>query len=82
MRRKHAIDLAAHVAWAFLALAPILAFPGIIGGALSGFVIAAPREFWDQRPPTGFTLRAGWSRILDIAGFMFGGAVAGMLWGG
>lgn len=82
MMRKHAVDLAGHLAWAFAALVPALLLPGALGGALSGFVIAAPREFWDQRPKTGFTLRAGWSRILDIAGFVAGGALAGFVMGG
>lgn len=80
MFRKHLIDAVGHVFWAFFAITPAILWPEVFGGALAGFLLAAPREFWDQRnPATGFTLRFGWSRALDLLGFVIGGAVAGFV---
>lgn len=79
--KRQMIDQTAHFVWAFMALLPVMLWPGLWGGALAGFLLAAPREFWDQRPPGRFRIKLGRSRVLDLVFFIAGGALAGFFFG-
>ena len=71
--KNQLIDQAGHFLWAFFALAPVLAIDShILGGALSGLLLALPREFIDQWP-----IRHWDDTVIDLAFFTIGGAVIG-----
>ena len=68
------LDQAMHASWAFIALAPIVLIDGILGGALSGLLLALPRELVDQWPVGNWK-----NTLLDLTFFVVGGALAGLL---
>ncbi len=72
---KQLLDQSLHFAWIFVAIMPIAIWgPTILAGALSGFVLAFPREFVDQWPI------AHWKdTALDLLFFTLGGAAAGVI---
>lgn len=72
--KKQLIDQAGHFFWSFLALAPIILLPGVVGGALSGLALALPRELVDQWPVGHWK-----DTILDLCFFTLGGAVLGAI---
>jgi len=74
-KARRVLDQAAHFLWAFLALIPVLAVDNhVVGGALSGFVFALPREFIDQWPVGHWRDTA-----LDLLFFALGGAAIGTI---
>ena len=67
------LDQVLHFAWAFIALIPVLTLRNpVIAGALSGILIALPREIVDQWPIGDWRDTA-----LDLAFFALGGGVVG-----
>jgi len=66
------IDQSAHMLWAGIAITPTLLWQDWWAGALSGLLIGAPRELWDQRPRGP---RSDW--WLDLIFFGVGGAIMG-----
>ena len=75
MIKRKVLDQVLHFLWAFIALMPVLIMDShIAGGALSGLLIALPRELVDQWPV------GHWGdTLIDIAFFTLGGAVIGSL---
>lgn len=74
LKGRKILDQAMHFLWAFIALLPILMIDGVAGGALSGLLIALPRELVDQWPVGNWGDTA-----LDLAFFALGGAIAGSM---
>ena len=73
-----ALEQVLHMLWGGLALVPVLISPGPIGGAISGVLLALPRELVDQWP-----INRIHDTILDLFFFGLGGAIAGavvVLW--
>jgi len=75
MDKKKVLDQVLHFAWSAMALAPIVFLDDkVVGGALSGFLLGAPREFIDQWPIGHWK-----DTLLDLAFFTAGGAWIGYL---
>jgi len=74
-RAEEVLNQVLHFLWAFIALLPIAYNPTWYIGALSGFLLCAPREFIDQWH--GWPI--GWRKLLDVFFFVLGGAIAGLL---
>lgn len=71
------LDQVLHFLWAFIALIPVIYFgPAVIAGALSGILLALPREVVDQWPINDWR-----DTLLDLAFFALGGGVAGFIFG-
>jgi len=67
------LDQPLHFLWAFIALTPVLTLGNpVIAGALSGILIALPREVIDQWPINDWR-----DTLLDLAFFALGGGVIG-----
>jgi len=67
------LDQVLHFAWSAIALTPIILLNDkILGGAISGFLIGAPRELVDQWPVGHWK-----DTILDLIFFAAGGAFIG-----
>ncbi len=72
---RKVLDQAMHFAWAFVALTPVMIWgPIVAAGALSGILLALPREFVDQWPINNWG-----DTLLDLMFFALGGAIAGMI---
>ncbi len=72
---KQFVDQLLHFTWAFVAIMPIAIWgPTILAGALSGFVLACPREFVDQWPVGRWKDTA-----VDLLFFTLGGTAAGLV---
>jgi hypothetical protein len=70
---RRVIDQVMHFLWSFLALIPVLAMNDkMLGGMLSGLLLALPRELIDQWPVGHWK-----DTLLDLAFFALGGAVIG-----
>jgi len=74
LKGRKILDQVMHFSWALVALLPILLIEGVTGGALSGLLLALPRELVDQWPVGNWK-----DTIIDLAFFALGGAVAGSL---
>lgn len=72
--KKQLIDQTLHFLWSFIALMPLIINPSWFTGVLSGFLIAAPREFWDQRP-----INNKFDTALDLGFFILGGLCIGII---
>ena len=73
--KKQIRDQALHFLWSAIALAPIVFMNDkVIGGALSGFLLGAPRELVDQWPVGDWK-----DTILDLVFFAAGGGFIGYL---
>ena len=73
--KKQIVDQTAHFMWSAAVLAPVLMLDStVLGGALSGLVLALPREFVDQWPIGHWK-----DTLLDLAFFTMGGAFTGWL---
>lgn len=69
------VDQILHFLWAFFALLPIVLYgPKWWIGALSGLLIALPRELIDQWPINNWE-----DTIIDLCFFMLGGAVVTLI---
>ena len=67
-----ALEQALHALWAFATLAALAApWSARARGALSGLILALPRELVDQWP-----IERPLDTMLDLAFFMLGGALA------
>ncbi|GAG19319.1 unnamed protein product [marine sediment metagenome] len=75
MKKNKILDQVLHFAWSALALAPIVFMNDkVMGGALSGLLLGAPRELIDQWPV------GHWGdTILDLVFFTLGGAFIGYM---
>ena len=72
---KQIRDQALHFIWSAVALAPIIFMNDkVMGGALSGLLIGAPRELIDQWPIGHWK-----DTLLDLTFFAIGGAFIGYL---
>jgi len=85
--RKQAIDMGLHALWAGAVAAIAWVAPGTVaGGLVTGLMVGSVHEFVVQRNPERRWYKSGWSRWLDLAGFVIGGAAVGALvqalWGG
>lgn len=69
------IDQSGHFLWSFVALAPVLLHANWLTGAISGVLLALPRELIDQ----GVLSKRGSDWLLDVLFFALGGAAAGAL---
>ena len=70
---RKVIDQVMHFLWSFLALIPVLAMNDkMLGGMLSGLLLALPRELIDQWPVGHWK-----DTLLDLAFFALGGAAIG-----
>ena len=74
LKNRKILDQAMHFTWALAALLPVLIIGGFLGGALSGLLLALPRELVDQWPVGDWK-----DTILDLSFFALGGAIAGLL---
>ena len=73
--KKQILDQVLHFTWSAIALAPIVFLDDkVLAGALSGFLIGAPRELVDQWPVGHWK-----DTILDLAFFTAGGAWIGYM---
>jgi hypothetical protein len=69
------LDQPMHLLWSLIALFPVMFWgPAVLTGALSGLLLALPREFVDQWPIDHWS-----DTLLDLAFFVLGGALAGFL---
>lgn len=72
---KEIVDQILHFLWSFIALFPIAYSPSPLTGALSGFLLCAPREFIDQWH--GWPI--GRRKLLDVLFFILGGLTVGII---
>lgn len=77
---EQAADMVLHALW----VGAVLTFAWWCGpvwwcGLLVGLVIGGVHEFITQRTPGRVWYKSGWSRWLDLMGFVVGGVLAGAL---
>jgi hypothetical protein len=83
MSKKQLVDQSAHFIAALVILIPAMSHPSIITGALAGFGLGFVREMTEEG--TKITLDAAKkvfaskNSMIDIAFWVLGGAVAGLL---
>ncbi len=71
--KKQLVDQSAHMLAAIALLAPVLIWPGVVGGALSGLGAGLVREITE----TGSPLSKG--SLLDLLFWSIGGALSGLV---
>lgn len=81
MVKKQLVDQPLHAMWGAISQLPLLLFIGkhqaeplwliVLGAALGAFLMAQPRELYEQWPISHW-----WDYVLDCAFFAIGGAAA------
>lgn len=75
---KELRDQPAHAGAAILCLSPIVILPGIIGGAISGFLCGMVREITEEGEVSLESLKSALGSWKDLCGWTLGGVLLGL----